>query len=149
MTTKNAAALIATRPPRRGKKYFTVEEANRALPYIARVVNDVRERYLHAVQVRQRIERSESDQTVDDLRREYEQLMDQLNAFIDELALVGVELKDFERGLIDFPATHDGREICLCWQHGEEQIIAWHEIDAGFAGRQEVCKLCQHAETAH
>ena len=148
MPTKNAT-LIASHPPRRGKKYFTVDEANRALSFVARVVADVREQYRSAVKVRQRIERAESDQSIEQLRREYEQLMDQLNAYIDELALVGVELKDFERGLIDFPSIHEGREVCLCWQHGEGKIVAWHETDAGFAGRQDVACLGHHAEVAH
>jgi len=45
-------------------------------------------------------------------------------------------VKDLTIGLIDFVALHDGREVYLCWQYGEESIQFWHEIEAGFAGRQ-------------
>jgi hypothetical protein len=54
------------------------------------------------------------------------------------LHLVGVELKDFERGLVDFPALHQDREVLLCWHRGEDEIAFWHELDAGFGGRQSV-----------
>ncbi|HUX86133.1 MAG TPA: DUF2203 family protein [Chloroflexota bacterium] len=39
-------------------------------------------------------------------------------------------------GLVDFPAERDGRVVYLCWRRGEDQIHYWHELDAGFAGRQ-------------
>ncbi|HCD30824.1 MAG TPA: hypothetical protein DER01_00335, partial [Phycisphaerales bacterium] len=47
----------------------------------------------------------------------------------------------FERGLIDFPSVHDDREIYLCWQFKDDHVEAWHETDAGFAGRQNVAML--------
>jgi len=46
------------------------------------------------------------------------------------------ELTDIDQGLIDFRAEMDGREVYLCWKLGEERIDWWHELDAGFAGRQ-------------
>jgi hypothetical protein len=49
-----------------------------------------------------------------------------------------VVLRDLERGLVDFPALRDGREIYLCWEEGEEEIAFWHEPDTGFAGRQPI-----------
>ena len=49
---------------------------------------------------------------------------------------MGVQLKDFERGLIDFPSLRDGRVVLLCWQLDEgDELEWWHDIDAGFAGR--------------
>ncbi len=60
--------------------------------------------------------------------REYEQ----------ELRKLGVELKDYFTGLIDFPCWMDGREVYLCWQLGEPEVAHWHELDAGFAGRQKL-----------
>ena len=45
-------------------------------------------------------------------------------------------IRDLRKGLIDFPALLDGREVFLCWQRGEEQIAFYHEQDAGFSGRQ-------------
>jgi hypothetical protein len=49
---------------------------------------------------------------------------------------MGIELKDPEQGLIDFRSIREGREVYLCWKLGEERVSHWHEIDAGFAGRQ-------------
>jgi hypothetical protein len=54
-------------------------------------------------------------------------------AEIDEL---GITVKDLDMGLIDFPCLRDGREVYLCWKLGEPGIDWWHEIDAGYAGRQ-------------
>lgn len=47
-----------------------------------------------------------------------------------------IQIKDVERGLIDFPAFHEGREVYLCWERGEEDIEFWHELDGGYAGRE-------------
>jgi hypothetical protein len=49
---------------------------------------------------------------------------------------MGVELKDIEEGLVDFRSMRDGRIVYLCWRQGEDTIAFWHELDAGFAGRQ-------------
>ncbi len=49
---------------------------------------------------------------------------------------LGVIIKDFRTGLIDFPYEYDGRIVYLCWKLGEDEINWWHEIEAGFAGRQ-------------
>ena len=140
MTTQNASLTLANRP-KPGRKYFALEEANKAIGYVSRVVADITDRYHRAVAIRQQIEQAGPQDSLDELRDAYEALMDQLNEFIDELALVGVELKDFERGLIDFPSLHEGREVCLCWHHGEHRIEAWHEVDAGYAGRQDLSLL--------
>lgn len=51
---------------------------------------------------------------------------------------LGITIKDLERGLVDFLGTRGGREVFLCWRHGEEDIAYWHEINAGFAGRHPV-----------
>jgi hypothetical protein len=48
----------------------------------------------------------------------------------------GIVLRDLDRGLVDFPAIRDGREVYLCWLDGEEDIGYWHELDAGYGGRE-------------
>ncbi len=47
-----------------------------------------------------------------------------------------IQVKDPDKGLIDFPALVGGREVFLCWEQGEEDIEFWHELDAGYAGRE-------------
>lgn len=138
---QQAATVSATAAPRRGRRYFTLEQANEALVYVGRIVDDVTQTYGAAVEVRQRIEQPHIEDNVEWLRERYEALMDRLNEYLDELHQVGVELKDFEKGLLDFPAVHQGREILLCWMQGEERVSAWHEVDCGYAGRQDVAAL--------
>jgi hypothetical protein len=66
----------------------------------------------------------------------YARLLTDLAARIAELENLGVQLKDFERGLVDFPSLRDGRVVLLCWQMGEgDELEWWHDVDAGFAGR--------------
>jgi hypothetical protein len=61
-------------------------------------------------------------------------------ASLEEVFLVfqhrDIQLKDFERGLVDFPAIIGGKEVFLCWEQGDEDIEFWHELDAGYAGRE-------------
>jgi hypothetical protein len=55
---------------------------------------------------------------------------------MSELDGIGVQLKRIDDGLVDFPSERDGRVVNLCWRLGEDTIAWWHELDAGFAGRQ-------------
>jgi hypothetical protein len=52
------------------------------------------------------------------------------------LADAGVVVKDIDRGLVDFPALRDGREVFLCWQLGEDEVAHWHELETGYGGRR-------------
>jgi hypothetical protein len=55
---------------------------------------------------------------------------------VGELRELGVEMKGMDIGLVDFPGEIDGRPVCLCWRLGEPAVAHWHELDAGYAGRQ-------------
>ncbi len=133
------------RPPRRGRKYFTAEEANQSLPYVSRVVDDITACYTRAVEIRRAIEHGRPAEGMEALKNEYEQAMDRLNMLIEELHAVGVELKDFERGLLDFPSVYQDREVYLCWQRGEASVSSWHEVDAGYGGRQDITVMREAA----
>ncbi|HWX19992.1 MAG TPA: DUF2203 domain-containing protein [Candidatus Binatia bacterium] len=52
-----------------------------------------------------------------------------------------IQVKDLERGLIDFPAVIDGKEVFLCWEQKEPDIEFWHDLDAGYAGREPLTGL--------
>ncbi|MGN6380916.1 MAG: DUF2203 domain-containing protein [Gaiellales bacterium] len=73
---------------------------------------------------------------VQELRGQLEQSHRELRALLAELNELGVEVKDADRGLIDFPAVMDGQDVLLCWQVGEPRIGFWHTSDGGFAGRR-------------
>jgi hypothetical protein len=72
------------------------------------------------------------------IRAQVERDQERMREYEGELKSLGVELKDYYTGLIDFPCRMDGREVYLCWRLGEAEVAHWHEIDAGFAGRQKL-----------
>ena len=65
-----------------------------------------------------------------------EELENGVQDIMEEIAGRGVVVKNRDEGLVDFPSMRDGREVFLCWVRGEAEIEHWHELDAGFAGRQ-------------
>lgn len=65
-----------------------------------------------------------------------ETLLEALRAEVQAIEALGAEIKDLEMGLVDFYGLREGKVVCLCWQHGEPEIMYWHEVEAGFAGRQ-------------
>jgi hypothetical protein len=78
------------------------------------------------------------------LEHQMERLVDRLALGIRELEVMGIEIKDIEQGLIDFPAVFQGRVVYLCWRLGEDDIAWWHEISTGFAGRRPISELTGH-----
>src|SRR5262245_44347060 len=131
------------------KKYFTIEEANQALPLVRAIVADIVRQY-RAISERkelldqvQKSRNSKGSRPNDPYTEEVAQVEEQLEKdvtalqeYIEELEKLGVELKDVGRGLVDFRSLMDGREVYLCWLLGEDEVAHWHELDAGFAGRQ-------------
>jgi len=63
---------------------------------------------------------------------------EKFDALIHRIQATDVLIKDINLGLLDFPALKDGHEVYLCWQYGEKDIAFWHEIEAGYAGRQPI-----------
>jgi hypothetical protein len=59
----------------------------------------------------------------------------ELESCVEQLAVLGVQVKDADTGLVDFPALRHGEDVLLCWQVGEEAVEWWHDLEAGFAGR--------------
>jgi len=70
--------------------------------------------------------------------REVEQLAGEIVAAVQEIQDLGAVVKDVDSGLVDFPAVHQGREVLLCWRVGEDEVGHWHDLESGFAGRQEL-----------
>ena len=139
MSTEHSSLAIANQP-KPGKKYFSLSEANRALVYVQPITEQMCASYGQVMAVRRHLEQCAVHEK-EAMEVDLERIMDQLTELVDELNYVGVEIKDFEKGLIDFPAVHEGREIYLCWHLGESAVETWHEIDAGYTGRQDVTNL--------
>lgn len=134
-------ASVANKQPRAKKKFFTVVEANRALPYVSRIMEDIRTSYSRARELEDRMDRPMPDDNTQKMQDEFDRTIEDLNRFVQELQQVGVHIKDYDLGLLDFPGEHEGREICLCWKRGEDKIHAWHEVDGGYAGRKDLKML--------
>jgi hypothetical protein len=62
----------------------------------------------------------------------------ELNAVASAFQQMDIVVRDIERGLIDFPALRDGREVYLCWEEGEESVAFWHELEGGYGGRRKL-----------
>ena len=127
---------------------FSVEEANRTLPLVRRIVSDaVRDYWRWQEKVREYEEVAANrkvDQPSDEaerLEREAQQLARDIDGYIAEIRQLGLEMKGIDSGLVDFPSEVNGRPVLLCWQLGEESVQYWHEEDAGFAGRQPVASI--------
>jgi hypothetical protein len=139
---------MATRKPMPGKKYFTVSEANATLPLVRAIVRDVtdlardlRERHerLGRFQPTDRLGLSDAHQEeILQVQAELERCHEQMQEYERELRQLGAELKDYSTGLVDFPSWMNGREVYLCWRLGEPEVAHWHELEAGFAGRQKL-----------
>jgi len=120
-------------------KLFTVEEANALLPELRELLQDVsthrdalRERAPHLEQIL----RAASTNGGGRVGSEYGVEAYRLYLAIERIGELGVVLKDLDVGLLDFPHEREGRVVFLCWHPPEESVGYWHEIEAGYAGRQ-------------
>ena len=127
-------------------KYFTVAEANAALPYVRRVVEDIVAEYerwrdaIYRYELLAAGSKAEGGETPEQvaLRGEVDEIAQRINDYINELSAVGCVFKGFEGGLVDFYSRRETRDVFLCWKLGEPEVSHWHELDAGFAGRQRI-----------
>lgn len=123
------------------RRYFTVDEANRALVLVRRVVQDMVDRHRELMGVRNAIEAAQGQPSSNEsleLVNKAVRLNQRLIELLDELTSLGCEYKDWSSGLVDFPSRMNGREVYLCWRLGELSVSHWHEMDAGFAGRRPI-----------
>jgi hypothetical protein len=127
-------------------KIFTVEEANAMLPLIRAIAGDMLglsrdldERRERLNQINDHRESDSSDPYTDEVAQIEQELVkdiERLNEYARELSKLGVESKGAMQGLVDFPAKIDGRIVYLCWRYNEPEVLHWHEVNGGFAGRQ-------------
>jgi hypothetical protein len=122
-------------------KLFTVEEANSLLPNVRPLVGKIQRAHRRLTGL-QRAAKKAADAAenggggMSNGLRYAEFLMD-LSEGAAELETLGIQLKDYGNGLIDFPSMRDGRVVLLCWKADEgDNIEWWHDVEAGFAGRQ-------------
>lgn len=130
------------------QRLFTLGEANALLPRVRLLLQAIlaRAERLNALQDRLtefRAAKSRGDHAVEGearivagVLREADRIGDEIRGLFAEVREIGCEVKDVQTGLVDFPARREERTIYLCWRLGEDEIAFWHELDAGFSGRQ-------------
>lgn len=120
-------------------KYYTPKEANNLLEIVRPMVGEIMDisKKIQASQpalwdLAKKSAGNGGSATLSKLLPDF----DRLHVLLHQIQDMDIEIKDPISGLIDFVALKDDREIYLCWKYGEEQIRFWHEIEAGFIGRQ-------------
>jgi hypothetical protein len=122
-------------------KLFTVEEANRLIPRLRPLIKRVVSARQSLLDIQGDIQKAREKAKYDGgstVGAQYVRLLTVFTSAISEIEDMGVLVKDFRTGLCDFPHLKDGRVIYLCWKMDEDKIRYWHEVDAGFAGRQPI-----------
>jgi len=122
-------------------KLFTVEEANSLLPSVRPIVKSIQKSHRRLVgfqtAAKQAAAGAESGGGGFEAGPRYARILVELSTSAGQLESLGIQLKDYHQGLIDFPSMREGRVVLLCWKADEgDQVEWWHDVEAGFAGRQ-------------
>ena len=122
-------------------QFFTLAEANQALETIRPLMEEVQairqkvlEKQPEAWPAIEKSAGNGGNRALSNMVQDFAKF----DALIHQIQNTGAQIKDINTGLLDFSARKDGREVYLCWQYGEQEIAFWHEVEAGFAGRQPI-----------
>jgi hypothetical protein len=123
---------------------MNVQQANARLPLVRLIVKDIMDGARELRAVRKDLARlrdaagAREDARRAALEEEERRIAETIESCMAELAEIGAELKDFDMGLVDFPARVGSRTVYLCWKWGEPAVRFWHEVEAGYAGRRPI-----------
>jgi hypothetical protein len=120
-------------------RYYTIEEANSLLPQVREKIAGI-----HGLRDRLATDWGQANPVLDAAPHNggggeaspYITDLTELSALLSWFSRRGILLKDIDRGLVDFPALRDGREVLLCWELAEDRIGFWHDLETGYAGRE-------------
>lgn len=122
-------------------KTFTYEQASALLPQVKALLEElltIRDQVIAGGATLESILRHAGGNGGSKAGGKYVLLLQRFHASLEMMQGLGVELKDLEQGLVDFPSYRDGELVYLCWKRGEDTIAFWHTIDSGFAGRKPI-----------
>jgi hypothetical protein len=125
--------------PHRFHKHYTLEEARALLPQVRgwlKQIQEIRERLRQLEDRLGQLLAGGVDAAGGASVNSQIKLLAELQAVMHEFTQREIQIKDLSRGLVDFPAIIGGREVFLCWEQDDEDIEFWHDLDAGFAGRE-------------
>jgi hypothetical protein len=120
------------------KKHYTVEEARQMLPKLRHWLGELNEHRKRVTQLDNRLGHLLKDGSDPGgaLVNEWNKHLAGIQKHLAALRKLEIQIKDLERGLVDFPAIIGGKEVFLCWEQDEDDIEFWHDLDTGFAGRE-------------
>jgi len=122
--------------------FYDIDEANARIPHVRELLTQLRDERDALIRLRDRSQEPDADE--DERRRIHlrmQGIVDQMQAAVVRIDDWSITLRDIQSGLIDFPALVNGRQVCLCWQLGEDEVEWWHELADGFAGRKHLTEL--------
>lgn len=121
-------------------RHYTLERAQAELPWVAERLAELRDAHARLTDedTRHALAGGSAGNGGGAAGKQVGEAFLELQAAVLAIEERGIVLRDLDRGLIDFPSIRDGREVYLCWVDGEDEIGYWHELDAGFDGRQEL-----------
>lgn len=120
------------------RRHWTLAQANQALPHVAGIVRRLRELRRRLAERGFDTDLAQRADTTGGAWPGRERAREALEVALgfDQLAALDIVVRDLERGLVDFPALRDGREVYLCWLLDEPAVEHWHGVETGFAGRR-------------
>lgn len=120
------------------RKHYTLPEAIGLLPRLRVWLEELSE--LRASELKIEVELSKLLSNADDIGGEVVNQslrnLSRMKEILSEFHRREIQLKDLDRGLLDFPSLFEGREVFLCWEKDEPSITHWHDLEAGYGGRQ-------------
>jgi hypothetical protein len=120
------------------ERHYTLDEANAALGWVAETVERLRAARsgLADEEAREALAEASPQNGGGAPGRVVSEAFVELRTALERLQEAEVVLRDLDRGLVDFPSIRDGREVYLCWVEGEDEIGHWHDLEAGYDGRE-------------
>jgi hypothetical protein len=122
----------------RFKKHYTVEEARELLPKLRVWLADLNRHRQRVVQFDERLGQilAQGSDAGGELVNDWIKSLAGIQKLLIRFRKLDIQIKDLERGLVDFPAIMAGKEVFLCWEQDEDDIEFWHDLDTGYAGRE-------------
>ncbi|MEA2433815.1 MAG: hypothetical protein QOG54_1272 [Actinomycetota bacterium] len=118
------------------RKFYSLEEANALLPYVAPALVELREKYEEAARIRREVARAAASNGGSHDREDWSRTLARVSELLERIGEWQIELRDIATGLADFPTVIDGEDAYFCWRLGEDQIAWWHSQEDGFVGRR-------------
>jgi hypothetical protein len=120
------------------ERHFTRAEANALLPQLTAMLDRLRDAKdnLTDSEAHEALSEAAPSNGGGDEGKQVGVAFLEVRGLLETIEQSGIVLRDIDRGLVDFPALMDGREIYLCWELGEDDVGYWHELETGYGGRE-------------